>query len=55
MLYAVRASSNQVNLARQENGEPEFANPRNAAAGTLRQLDTAVAANVILQPSSSGS
>jgi len=39
-----RASFNQVNLARQENGEPEFANPRNAAAGTLRQLDTAVVA-----------
>jgi len=42
--YMPRASFNQVNLARQENGEPEFANPRNAAAGTLRQLDTAVVA-----------
>lgn len=42
--YMPRASFNQVNLARQENGESEFANPRNAAAGTLRQLDTGVVA-----------
>ena len=42
--YMPRASFNQVNIARQENGEPEFANPRNAAAGTLRQLDTGVVA-----------
>ena len=42
--YMPRASFNQVNQDRQENGEPEFANPRNAAAGTLRQLDTAVVA-----------
>ena len=42
--YMPRASFDKVNQARQENGEPEFANPRNAAAGTLRQLDTAVVA-----------
>lgn len=42
--YMPRASFDQVNQARQKNGEPEFANPRNAAAGTLRQLDTAVVA-----------
>ena len=42
--YMPRSSFDQVNQARQENGEPEFANPRNAAAGTLRQLDTAVVA-----------
>ena len=42
--YMPRASFVQVNQARQENGEPEFANPRNAAAGTLRQLDTGVVA-----------
>lgn len=42
--YMPRASFDQINQARQENGEPEFANPRNAAAGTLRQLDTAVVA-----------
>ena len=38
--YMPRASFDRVNQIRQENGEPEFANPRNAAAGTLRQLDT---------------
>ena len=42
--YMPRTSFDQVNQARQEYGEPEFANPRNAAAGTLRQLDTAVVA-----------
>lgn len=42
--YMPRASFDQVNQVRQENGEPEFTNPRNAAAGTLRQLDTAVVA-----------
>ncbi|MDG7352064.1 NAD-dependent DNA ligase LigA [Streptococcus pneumoniae] len=42
--YMPRASFDQVNQVRQENGEPEFANPRNAAAGTLRQLDTAAVA-----------
>lgn len=42
--YMPRASFDQVNQTRQENGEPEFANPRNSAAGTLRQLDTAVVA-----------
>ena len=42
--YMPRTSFDQVNQSRQENGEPEFANPRNAAAGTLRQLDTGVVA-----------
>lgn len=40
-----KASFERVNLERQEKGEPEFANPRNAAAGTLRQLDTAMVAS----------
>ncbi|MGT2846324.1 NAD-dependent DNA ligase LigA [Streptococcus massiliensis] len=42
--YMPRSSFDAVNQYRQENGEPEFANPRNAAAGTLRQLDTSVVA-----------
>lgn len=40
--YMPRSSFQAVNQLRMENGEPEFANPRNAAAGTLRQLDTRV-------------
>ena len=42
--YMPKASFERVNLERQEKGETEFANPRNAAAGTLRQLDTGVVA-----------
>ena len=42
--YMPKASFDAVNQLRQENGETEFANPRNAAAGTLRQLDTSVVA-----------
>lgn len=42
--YMPRASFDRVNQIRQENGEPEFANPRNAAAGTIRQLDTKIVA-----------
>ena len=43
--YMPKASFERVNLSRQEKGEAEFANPRNAAAGTLRQLDTGIVAS----------
>lgn len=43
--YMPKASFDRVNSERQEKGEAEFANPRNAAAGTLRQLDTAMVAS----------
>lgn len=35
----------RINEAQQESGEVPFANPRNAAAGTIRQLDSKVAAS----------
>ena len=33
---------NEINVQREANGEPTFANPRNAAAGSLRLLDASI-------------
>jgi DNA ligase (NAD+) len=35
----------QINAEREESGEPKFANPRNAAAGAIRQLDPRIVAS----------
>ena len=40
--YLSRKAFERINLEREEAGEPRFANPRNAAAGTIRQLDPKV-------------
>ncbi len=43
-VYMPRGAFQQLNRDRVERGEDPFANPRNAAAGTLRQLDPSVVA-----------
>lgn len=43
--YMSKEAFSRLNEAREEDGEPVFANPRNAAAGTLRQLDPRVTAS----------
>lgn len=42
--FIPRAVFEQINLEREEEGETRFANPRNAAAGTIRQLDPRIVA-----------
>ncbi len=42
--YFPRSAFREMNQRAQSRGEKEFANPRNAAAGTLRQLDSRLAA-----------
>jgi DNA ligase (NAD+) len=43
-VYLPKEEFEQLNRQRMEDGEPLFANPRNAAAGSLRQLDSRVTA-----------
>ena len=43
-IYMPKSSFNKLNKERREKGEKEFANPRNAAAGSVRQLDSKIAA-----------
>jgi DNA ligase (NAD+) len=44
-VYLPIAAFAELNERRSEAGEPAFANPRNAAAGSIRQLDPAIAAS----------
>lgn len=43
-VYMPKAAFAELNEQREQDGEATFANPRNAAAGSLRQLDSAVTA-----------
>lgn len=43
-VYMARSVFEEINLQREINGQPLLANPRNAAAGSLRQLDPKIAA-----------
>jgi DNA ligase (NAD+) len=43
-VYLSRASFERMNREREEAGEPLFANPRNAAAGTMRNLEPSLVA-----------
>jgi len=43
-VYLSLEAFQKINRDREENGDPPFANPRNAAAGSLRQLDPRITA-----------
>ena len=43
-VFLPRRSFDRINQEREEGGEPAFANPRNAAAGTMRNLDPSLVA-----------
>ena len=43
-VFLSRKAFQQMNREREESGQPFFANPRNAAAGSLKQLDSAMTA-----------
>jgi len=43
-VFMPKSGFNKLNQQARENGEKEFANPRNAAAGSLRQLDPRITA-----------
>jgi DNA ligase (NAD+) len=43
-IYLTRSGFTLLNKEQEKNGKPLFANPRNAAAGSVRQLDPAIAA-----------
>ena len=44
-VYMPKTAFERVNSQRRADGEEEFANPRNAAAGSIRQLDSRIAAS----------
>lgn len=44
-IYMPKDAFEKANEIRRNNGEEEFANPRNAAAGSIRQLDSKIAAS----------
>jgi DNA ligase (NAD+) len=44
-VFIPRNAFEQINAEREEQGEPRFANARNAASGTIRQLDTKIVAS----------